>query len=95
MALEVVATKNGPYLLTGDLTQLDLRDGDGNLHDLAGRSRRPLQRRVIARPTAFIGRDWPIFLDASVGKSLGNRDGHVMWSISPDVSLVDGFPEAR
>jgi len=39
MTIEVVATKNGPYLLTGDLEQLDLRDGDGNLFDLDGKSR--------------------------------------------------------
>ena len=39
MAIEVVATKNGPYLLTRDLSQLDLRDGDGNLYDVAGKSR--------------------------------------------------------
>ena len=39
MAIEVVAKKNGPYLLTGDLSQLELRDGDGNLYDVAGKSR--------------------------------------------------------
>ena len=39
MAVEVVATKNGPYLLTGDLSQLELRDGDGNLYDFSGKSR--------------------------------------------------------
>ena len=39
MAIEVVATKNGPYLLTGDLSHLELRDGDGNLYDVAGKSR--------------------------------------------------------
>lgn len=39
MAVEVVATKNGPYLLTGDLSQLELRDGDGNLYDFAGKAR--------------------------------------------------------
>jgi 3-phenylpropionate/trans-cinnamate dioxygenase ferredoxin subunit len=39
MALEIVATKNGPYLVTGDLSQLDLRDGDGNLFDVAGKKR--------------------------------------------------------
>ena len=39
MAIEVVATKNGPYLLTGDLSQLELRDGDGNLYEVAGKSR--------------------------------------------------------
>jgi CDGSH-type Zn-finger protein len=39
MNIEIVATKNGPYLVTGDLEQLDLRDGDGNLHDVAGKKR--------------------------------------------------------
>jgi len=39
MALEIVARKDGPYLVTGDLSQLELRDGDGNLYDLAGKSR--------------------------------------------------------
>lgn len=39
MAIEIVATKNGPYLVTGDLSQLDLRDGDGNIHDLGGKRR--------------------------------------------------------
>ena len=39
MAVDIVATKNGPYLVTGDLSQLELRDGDGNLHDLQGKSR--------------------------------------------------------
>ena len=39
MAVEVVATKNGPYLVTGDLSQLDLRDGDGNLFDLSSKGR--------------------------------------------------------
>ena len=39
MSIEIVATKNGPYLVAGDLSELDLRDGDGNLHDLAGKKR--------------------------------------------------------
>lgn len=39
MAIEIVALKNGPYLLTGDLSDLDLRDGDSNLYDVAGKSR--------------------------------------------------------
>jgi 3-phenylpropionate/trans-cinnamate dioxygenase ferredoxin subunit len=39
MAVEIVATKNGPYLVTGNLSQLELRDGDGNLHDFTGKSR--------------------------------------------------------
>ena len=39
MAVDIVATKNGPYLVTGDLSQLELRDGDGNLYDFAGKSR--------------------------------------------------------
>jgi 3-phenylpropionate/trans-cinnamate dioxygenase ferredoxin subunit len=39
MALEIVATKDGPYLVTGDLSQLELRDGEGNLYDFAGKKR--------------------------------------------------------
>ena len=39
MAVEIVAKKNGPYLLTGDLSQIELRDGDGNLYDVAEKSR--------------------------------------------------------
>jgi 3-phenylpropionate/trans-cinnamate dioxygenase ferredoxin subunit len=39
MALEIVATKDGPYLVTGDLSQLELRDGSGNLHEIAGKKR--------------------------------------------------------
>jgi 3-phenylpropionate/trans-cinnamate dioxygenase ferredoxin subunit len=37
--IEVVATRNGPLLITGDLSQIELRDGDGNLYELAGRRR--------------------------------------------------------
>ena len=39
MALEIVARKNGPYLVSGDLSALELRDGDGNLYDLEGKGR--------------------------------------------------------
>lgn len=39
MPVEVVATKNGPYLVTGDLAQLELRDGDGNLFSVDGKHR--------------------------------------------------------
>lgn len=39
MALEIVATKDGPYLVTGDLSQLELRDGEGNLYDVSGKKR--------------------------------------------------------
>ncbi len=39
MAIEIVARKDGPYLVTGDLSQLELRDGDGNLYDLEGKGR--------------------------------------------------------
>jgi CDGSH-type Zn-finger protein len=39
MAVEIVATKNGPYLVTGDLSELELRDGDGSLYDLADKRR--------------------------------------------------------
>lgn len=39
MAVDIVSTKNGPYLVTGDLSVLELRDGSGNLYDLAGKNR--------------------------------------------------------
>lgn len=37
--LEIIAKRDGPYVVTGDLSQLDLRDGDGNLYDLADKKR--------------------------------------------------------
>ena len=37
MAIEIIARKDGPYLVTGDLSQLELRDGDGNLYDVEGK----------------------------------------------------------
>lgn len=39
MAVNIVATKNRPYLVTGDLSLLELRDGAGNLYDLQGKNR--------------------------------------------------------
>jgi len=39
MAVEMVAIKNGPYLVAGDLAQLELRDGQGNLYDVTGKQR--------------------------------------------------------
>jgi 3-phenylpropionate/trans-cinnamate dioxygenase ferredoxin subunit len=39
MALEVVAKANGPYVVSGDLSLLELRDSGGNLYDLAGKKR--------------------------------------------------------
>jgi 3-phenylpropionate/trans-cinnamate dioxygenase ferredoxin subunit len=39
MPVEIVARPNGPYLVSGDLSQLELRDGSGNLYDLKGKTR--------------------------------------------------------
>ena len=39
MALEIAAKKNGPYVVTGDISQLELRDSNGNLYDLEGKGR--------------------------------------------------------
>ena len=36
MPLTIRARKNGPYLITGDLRELTLTDGDGNPYDLTG-----------------------------------------------------------
>jgi CDGSH-type Zn-finger protein len=37
MAINILAKKNGPNVITGDLAQLKLTDGDGNPYDLSGR----------------------------------------------------------
>lgn len=39
MTVEIVARPNGPYVASGDLSLLELRDGNGNLYDLSGKSR--------------------------------------------------------
>lgn len=38
MAINVLAKKNGPYLVTGDLNELNLTDADGNKYDLTGKT---------------------------------------------------------
>ncbi len=37
MAINITVRKNGPYLVTGDLSQLSLADADGNRYDLTGK----------------------------------------------------------
>jgi CDGSH-type Zn-finger protein len=37
MAINVVARKNGPYVVSGDLSELNLTDADGNKYDLSGK----------------------------------------------------------
>ena len=44
MAIKVVAIKNGPYSVTGDLGELELTDADGNRYDLTGKQRVSLCR---------------------------------------------------
>lgn len=39
MAVEIVARPNGPYVVSGDLSFLELRDGTGRLYDLEGKAR--------------------------------------------------------
>jgi CDGSH-type Zn-finger protein len=39
MAIEIVAKPNGPYLISGDLSALDLRDSTGQRYDLEGKKR--------------------------------------------------------
>ncbi|GAC1658094.1 MAG: hypothetical protein NVS4B13_00460 [Candidatus Elarobacter sp.] len=38
MPIKIMARKNGPYLVSGDLAELQLTDADGNLRDLAGKA---------------------------------------------------------
>jgi 3-phenylpropionate/trans-cinnamate dioxygenase ferredoxin subunit len=37
MAMNVLAKKNGPYVVSGDLSELNLTDADGNKYDLSGK----------------------------------------------------------
>jgi len=37
MAINVMAKKNGPYVVSGDLNELNLTDSEGNKHDLTGK----------------------------------------------------------
>jgi 3-phenylpropionate/trans-cinnamate dioxygenase ferredoxin subunit len=36
MPIKVIAKKNGPYLVSGDLADLNLTDTDGNRYELTG-----------------------------------------------------------
>ena len=38
MPLKVTIRKNGPYLVSGDLNELELTDADGNKYDLTGKT---------------------------------------------------------
>lgn len=44
MAIQVSVRKNGPYLIQGDLAELNLTDADGNPYDFAGKSMTALCR---------------------------------------------------
>jgi 3-phenylpropionate/trans-cinnamate dioxygenase ferredoxin subunit len=37
MAINVLAKKNGPYVVSGDLSELNLTDAEGNKYDLTGK----------------------------------------------------------
>ena len=37
MAINVLAKKNGPYVVSGDLNELNLIDAEGNKYDLSGK----------------------------------------------------------
>ena len=37
MPINVTTKKNGPYIVTGDIAELNLNDADGNRYDLAGK----------------------------------------------------------
>ena len=44
MAIKTVALNNGPYLVTGDLSQLEITDANGNRYDLSGKEKVALCR---------------------------------------------------
>lgn len=37
MAISILAKRNGPYVVSGDLNELNLTDADGNKYDLTGK----------------------------------------------------------
>ncbi len=37
MAINIMPKKNGPLIVTGDLSELTLTDSDGNKYDIAGK----------------------------------------------------------
>ncbi len=37
MAINVLIKKNGPYVVSGDLSELQLADADGNKYDISGK----------------------------------------------------------
>ena len=37
MSINVTAKRNGPYIVSGDLAELNLTDADGNRYNLAGK----------------------------------------------------------
>ncbi|MBZ5524696.1 MAG: CDGSH iron-sulfur domain-containing protein [Acidobacteriia bacterium] len=37
MAINITAKKNGPYIVTGDINDIQLADADGNKYDLTGK----------------------------------------------------------
>jgi CDGSH-type Zn-finger protein len=37
MAIKILVKPNGPYLVTGDLTQLEIADINGNKYDITGK----------------------------------------------------------
>ena len=37
MPINITAKRNGPYLVTGDLNELNLTDAEGNRYDLTGK----------------------------------------------------------
>lgn len=44
MTIRIVALKNGPYRVSGDLAELELTDADGNRYDLTGKEKVSLCR---------------------------------------------------
>lgn len=44
MPIKTVALKNGPYLVTGDLSELELTDANGQRYDLTGKTKVSLCR---------------------------------------------------
>ncbi len=53
MAIEITVLNNGPYMVGGDLGELQLKDGGGNVHDLGGKNKIYLCRCGASTTTPF------------------------------------------
>ena len=72
MAINVMTKKNGPYIVTGDLSELNLTDADGNKFDISGKQTVALCRcgASVNKPFCDGAHNTAGFADAVVARDL-------------------------